>query len=73
MQESSLRKTETLIRQADNVSSKDYFSMHVNQASRELIFIVIDPENNMKVTQSKNITENIEKLKAREDDLFINA
>ena len=73
MQESSLRKTETLIRQGDTISSKEYFSLHVNQVSRELIFIVIDPENNMKVTQSKNITEHIEKLKAREDELFMNA
>ena len=71
--ESSLRQTETLIRQADTNSSKEHFSIHVNQVSRELILIVFDSENNMKVTISTNISDNIEKLKAREDELFINS
>jgi hypothetical protein len=70
---SSLRQTENFIRQADNFSSKEYFSIHVNQASRELIFIVIDTDNNMKVTLSSNITGHIEKLKNSEDELFMNA
>jgi hypothetical protein len=73
MTESSLRQTETLIRQADAISSKEHFSIHVNQVSRELILIVFDSENNMKVNLSTNITGNIEKLKAREDEPFINA
>ena len=73
MPETSLRQTETLVRQAETFSSKEYFSIHVNQVTRELIFIVFDADNNMKVTLSTNITGNIEKLKASEDELFMNA
>ena len=61
------------LRQTDNFSSKEYFSIHVNQVSRELILIVIDTDNNMKVTLSSNITGNIQKLKNSEDELYMNA
>ena len=61
-----LQMPESSLRQIDASSSKEYFSIHVNQVSRELIFIVFDTDNNMKVTISTNITGYIEELKAGE-------
>jgi hypothetical protein len=41
--------------------------MHVNQVSRELIFIVLDNKNNIQVvTSGKSMTNNINTLKAKE-------